>query len=212
MEAEQELTHNQLALQDVTVLGLIKLEVNKILNNKEHVTRKMHRLDYYINTYNHNEIIDLIFAFLREYINGKLFAHTALNWFANFVSNLLLDKSENGWMHNQNNQLKLLDLLQTIEYQLFNKGNNVLTPNADINRRNFAIVLHELLKSNITLLKPNVEELWINSINHFNNLDYRDFAAKLESLRNATNDAEQFQCEELILNNNNIYNQWWTSA
>jgi len=200
---------NDYLLLDNNVISIIKYEISKILNNDNNIKDKLSKLDYYIVNYKYNDIIEIIFLFIDEYINNNQLAHCALDWFFKFVSNKILDCHFYKWIYNKNNQIKILNLLRIIQYQLFEKFKHINKIKININRRNFAIIIYELLKTKIFAYKNEIEILLNDSIKNNINGNYEIYIYKLKSLHNSKNENEKYYYEDLITSSKNSYNKYY---
>lgn len=200
---------NEYILLDKNVVSFIKYEISQILNNDNTIEDKLNKLDYYIVNYKHNDIIEIIFLFIDEYINNNQLAHWVLDWFFNFVSNKILDCCLYKWIYNKNNQIKILNLLRIIQYQLFEKFKHINKIKININRRNFAIIICELLKTNLFGYKNEIEILLNDSIKNNINENYEIYVYKLKSLHNSKNVNKKYYYEDLITSSKNSYNKYY---
>jgi hypothetical protein len=200
---------NDYLLLDNNVISIIKYEISKILNNDTIIEDKLNKLDYYIINYKHNDIIEIILLFIKEYITNNQLAHCVLDWFFNFVSNKILDCCLYKWIDNKNNQIKILNLLRIIQYQLFDKFKRINRIKININRRNFAITIHQLLKENLFYYKNKIKTLLNDSIKNNINRNYEIYIYKLKSLHNSKNENEKYYYEDLITCSKNSYNKYY---
>lgn len=201
---------NEYILLDKNVVSFIKYEISQILNNDNTIEDKLNKLDYYIINYKHNDIIEIIFLFIDEYINNNQLAHCVLDWFFSFVSNKILDDCcLYKWIYNKNNQIKVLNLLRIIQYQLFKKFKHINKIKININRRNFAITIFELLKTNLFGYKNEIEILLNKSIKNNINENYEIYVYKLKSLHNSKNLNKKYYYEDLITSSKNSYNKYY---
>jgi hypothetical protein len=204
---------NEYILLDKNVVSLIKYEISQTLNNDNNIEDKLSKLEYYIENYKHNDIIEIVFLFIAEYINNHQLAYYVLDWFFDFLSNKILDNYWYKWIYNKNNQIKILNLLRLIQYQLFEKYRSINKVKINTNRRNFAIIIFELLKTKIFAYKNELDILLNNSINHNINGNYEIFIYKLKSLHNCKNNNEKKEkreyYEDLILDSKNSYNTYY---
>lgn len=199
---------NEYILLDKNVVGLIKYEISKTLNNDNNIEDKLSNLEYYVVNYKHNDIIEIVFLFIDEYINNYELSYYVLDWFFNFLSNKILDSYLYKWIFNKNNQIKILNLLRVIQYQLFEKFRQINKVKINTNRRNFAIIIFELLKTKIFPYENEIEILLNNSINHNVNGNYNIYIYKLKSLHNSKNENEKIYYKNLITNSKNSYNKY----
>lgn len=198
---------NEYILLDKNVVSLIKYEITKILNNDNNIKDKLNKLEYYCDKYKCYDVIEIIFLFIDEYINTHQLEYSILNWFFIFLSNTILDY-DFVWFNNKNNQVKILNLLRVIQYQLFEKFRRINKVKINTSRRNFAIIIFELLKTKIFAYKNEVEILLNNSVNHNINGNYEIYIYKLKSLHNSKNADEKNYYEDLIMNSKNSYNKY----
>ena len=201
------INYNGYILLDKNVVSLIKYKISQLLNNNNNIKKKLSKLEYYIENYKDDDIIEMVFLFIDEYINRKQLAYYALDWFFNFLSNNILDSYWYNWVFNKNNQIKILNLLKVIQYLLFEKFISFNKVKINTNRRNFAIVIFELLKTKQFTYKNELEILLKKSIN--NKLEnYKIFFYKLKFLHNSKNQDEKNYYEDLITNSKNRYNKY----
>lgn len=198
---------NEYILLDNNVVSIIKYEITKILNNDNNIKDKLNKLEYYCDKYKCYDVIEIIFLFIDEYINTHQLEYSILNWFFIFLSNTILDY-DFVWFNNKNNQVKILNLLRVIQYQLFEKFRRINKVKINTSRRNFAIIIFELLKTKIFAYKNEVEILLNNSVNHNINGNYEIYIYKLKSLHNSKNADEKNYYEDLIMNSKNSYNKY----
>jgi hypothetical protein len=94
---------------------------------------------------------------------------------------------------------------------LFEKFKRINKIKININRRNFAIIIYELLKTKLFSYKNEIEILLNNSIKNNINGNYEIFIYKLKSLHNSKNNNEIYYYEDLIASSKNSYNKHYIS-
>lgn len=90
----------------------------------------------------------------------------------------------------------------------FEKFKHINKVKINTNRRNFAIIIFELLKTKLFSYKNELEILLNNSINNNINGNYEMYIYKLKSLHNSKNEDEKNFYEDLIMNSKNSYNKY----
>ena len=203
---------NQHILLDKNVISLIKYDMLKLLNSNKNIKDKLTGLDEYIKQYKHIDIVDLVFLFINQYIVDNQMSSYVLNYFFHFASNNLLDDFWHKWMYQKNNQITTLNLLRIIKYQLFEKFKNNNSYKAHVNRRNFAIIVIELIYTNFFAYKQELTSLLYDSINNYKSILYNTYVCNLKKLNEAikTNDIKnKHHYEDLILKAKKCYNKYW---
>jgi len=205
--------HTEYAMLDEKVVSLIKYEMVHMLNNTDNIEDILCKLRHYVDTYKHNEVTEITFLFIANHITDHQLSHSVLNWFFYFVTNNMLDSwYKHTWIQNQNNQIKLLNLLRMIQYQLFEKFKYLNKKPVKINRRNFAITIFELLKVKIIAYKSELQTLLNKSVKNDVHKKYEIYVCKLKSLHSSKNTNEKNHYQDLILFSKNSYNKWNVST
>lgn len=196
---------NEHALLDEGVVSCVKHDIIKMLNDNTTIEEKLHKLHNYVRTYKHNCIVEIVFLFISEYIDDNQLSYCALDWVCDFMSTIL-DDYWYKWIYNQNNQIKLLNLLRVVQYQLFEKFRNLNEVRINTNRMNFAILMCELLKHPIMSYKTDLEIVLNNSIHNNVHSDYDIYVKALRAWYASKSVDEKHKYEDLILFSKNDYN------
>ena len=200
-------------INDDKYIGLIKFEFSKfLLDNKLDIQTIMKQIIYFLDTFKCYETIELFFIFSNEYIRKNNLAHEFFNFlFYTFYAKIL--DFGCSWINNKNNQIKLVNMLGLIQYWLFGKYKHINTFEINVNRRNFAIFLFELLNENYFLYKNDVQIILNKSIKHNQFHNYELFVFQLRGLyysRNNYNNNEfeaDFFCEKWIYESDEPFNR-----
>jgi hypothetical protein len=200
---------NDYLLSDKRCVSLLKCYIAKVLNNENTpVKTKISKIHHYLECYPCYEIIETIFLFFKEHITKWQLEYNFMNCFFDIANNHILDYQDQ-WIQNKNNQIKILNLLKLIEYQIFKKYGNLNKKKINACRRNFALILYELLKNTKYSFKHEINNLLTKSISDSVYSNYEIFCYKLKQLKEATNTIEKNKYEDMILSSKTTYNKFW---
>lgn len=200
---------NDYLLSDKNVVSLIKYDISKVLNNEVFpVKTKVSEIYHYLECYAHYDLIEMVFLYLNEIIETRQLEYELMNCFFKVTECHILDYNDQ-WIQNKNNQIKILNLLKLIEYQIFQKYGHLNKKKINSCRRNFSLILYELLKYKKYSFKTEINNLLTKSLSDSVHLNYEIFCYKLKQLKDTTNTSEKNKYEDMILSSKTTYNKFW---
>ena len=206
---ECEVTHEDsitdYIIADSKCISLIKFEFSKLLllTNID-IQTKISQINYYFKNYQSYEVTELFYLFINEYINTNQLDYQVTDYFIYLLYTNILDYT---WIDNKNNQVKILSVLKLIKYRIFDKFKLKNNKHIIKNRRNFAISLFELLKSNKFYYNDHVKKILDESVYLTNDINYELYIYKLNKLYNGGTKTQNYY-EDTILYCKSKYNSF----
>lgn len=207
---EEENTVSKYVLLDNNCRSIIKYEISKLLENCDtDLNAKITHIKYYLESYKCYEVIELFFLFVNENTNKNQLEHNLVNYFFIALSDIILDYDYE-WINVKNNQFRLLNLLKIIQYVLFEKYKSINKKKINTTRRNFAIIIFELSKTDFFEYKNEVKEILDNSIVNNINSNYEIYIYKLSKLHSIECKHEKHSYYQLLITRSkNSYNTFF---
>lgn len=214
-DKEEYFSVNNIIKNDVTLQSIIKREMlNLMFENRTQISdENLAKLENYVKSYNSSEIINLYFSFM--YDNIPLYANNGfelMNSFFDILVNKILDW-DYSWISNNTNQISVINLLNNIQYQLFDKFKNIKNEQIDTARKNFAIAVFDLLKCHKVSHNDSVKNIIITSLTNTQCDDYTQFVNRLNYIHkkiafipSVDVNRKKNYYEDLILNSTTPYN------
>lgn len=196
---------------DKYLLSLIKYDLIKILNDNLKTSDKIIKIDDILNNYKHDDIFEIFFEYSKDYISHNQTDYHYINYYFYQIYNLEYFV----WINKNNNQKKLLNFLNIFIHILFKKFGSLKTQKINKNRKNFILLLFDLLNSENFYYKDAIKKIIYESLKYNKNSNYKIYVYKLNGLyRNILYytkiEKSKEHWEDLILNSpSKIFNNWF---
>ncbi len=217
-EYNEDITINTIALNDNICKSIIKINLtNILLTSFKSIYTKLNKIDFYLQYYECYDIHELIITYIYNEINTNYeYNSLYIDKFITILYNNLLDYKCK-WILNLSNQIKIINILKIISYKLFIKFGHHINNAIINNRRNFAVIIHELLNFKYFKYIDDInvilcDSLYNESIHYEHHADYEIFVYKLQlyyKYKNNGNINKKIYYEDLIYNSQNNYNKWY---
>jgi hypothetical protein len=170
--------YNKKEINDKYLLSLIKYDLIKILKEKMTTKQKIKKIDNILDNYYNDDIFQIFFDFSVDYISVYQSDHKYIDYCFHKINELEYFE----WKNKKNNQKKILNFLNMFNHILFRKFGLLKTNEINNNRKNFILLLFELLKSNNFLYNDNIKNIINNSLNDSKHNDYNLYVYNLNGL------------------------------
>lgn len=212
-EYEHEYSFDSKILNNKFLISLVKYDLIKILNIDESADTKIDKINNIIKNYVNDEIFQVFFDFSTKYISSYQLAHIYIDYFL-----VQIDHNQHtNWMDKIKNQKTLLIFFDTMIHILFCKYGKIKNNKINKNRKNFIILLFELLKNKKFKYKDDIKKIMLKSIKNNKYYNYEIYIYKLNGLYgnllyNTNIHKDKYEWEDLILNSSSkIFNDWFIS-
>lgn len=198
-------------INDKYLLSLIKYDLIKILKSNLTTSNKIKKINNILDNYNHDDIFEIFFDYSDDYISNNQMDNLYIDYC--FYQIYILDD----WIYKNNNQKKILNFLNIFIHILFKKFGILKTKQINKNRKNFILLLFELLRSKKFYYKDFIKKIINESLKYSNHTDYEIYVYKLNGLYenilyDTKIDKNKQHFEDLIFNSkSNVYNNWCIS-
>ena len=211
----EDKTLNEYVIEDKICVSMLKMQLNNELNKLEYndIPAIDNLIHNYMNNYKHYDIHECLFLYIFncEFIDKE---KELIIIFFRTISNFMDFGCE--WIKNHDNQIRIIKFLDKYNYNLNIKTVIIDNDKFNIMRREYIILCYEFLKYKKFKLFHELKKIIINLLNDKKlNNDYKKFIellnCKFKNILSITLNEElknQIYYEDLILNNNNVFNKW----
>lgn len=206
------ISYNNIILNDKFLLSNIKYDFLKLLNSD--INNKIDKIDHFIKNYTSYDVIDIYHKFSEYHIQHNHLDYNYNNYYFHTIYYIQNDIFKNDiWINNNNNQKRIINILKMYIYILFKKCSNKNTKNINKNRKNFALLIFDLLEYDEFKYKEHIKNILFESVEYSKFNNYELYVYKLNGLfDNILYDTKikknKYYWEDHILKVKNTYNDW----